>query len=84
MGWIVGPVFQPNGDWEWWIHSFTGEPGGVIAGVEAFTDSTTVAAIYNGNHQPNFAEAQTSGDPYKRYFVGVRGSGSYWLIGVGG
>jgi hypothetical protein len=84
MGWIAGPVHQDGGDVEWWIGGFGKEPGGVVVTAEAFTDLAMVTTLYTGNRQPNFAEAQINQNPYKSYFIGVRGGGSFWIIGVGG
>ena len=83
MSWITGPVYQSASDTEWWIGGFNREPGGVVVGAESFTDSAIVTTLYHGNQQPNYATAQIHGNPYKSYFIGVRGGGSFWIIGVG-
>lgn len=84
MGWVAGPIYQPAGDSEWWIKDFSREPGGVAVTAEAIGDLSMVTTLYTGNRQPNFAEAQINRNPYKSYFIGVRGAGSFWVIGVGG
>jgi hypothetical protein len=87
MGWIVGPVVQEPGVWlTWHLHHFNKEPGGVVVTAEALGDGTTVISTNSGSHQPNFAEAQQAGNPYKTYRLNV-GTGttfaSFWLRGIG-
>ena len=84
MGWIIGPVYQNAGDTEWWVGGFAKEPGGVAVAAESFGDLSMVTTLYTGNRQPNSAEAQEKGNPYKDYFLGVRGGGSFWIQGIGG
>jgi hypothetical protein len=84
MGWTIGPVYHGPGDSEWWIGGWQFELGGVAVVAEAFTDLTMVTTLYMGNRQPNYALAQIHGEPYKDYFIGVRGGGNFWIQGVGG